>query len=123
MSLAAADNTGSSRGHGSVLGHIDSRNSLIEVAPEPFWKDGISPPWAREWGTDQYGRWVVFAVETAEGRLVRQRMRWIPAGAFMMGSPETEAERYRDEGPRHEVTISRASGCSTRRVRRRCGRR
>ena len=32
-------------------------------------------------------------------------MRWIAPGHFMMGSPETEAERFGDEGPQHEVTI------------------
>ena len=30
----------------------------------------------------------------------------IPAGTFMMGSPEDEAERSDDEGPQHEVTIT-----------------
>jgi hypothetical protein len=30
----------------------------------------------------------------------------IPAGTFMMGSPETEKDRYDNEGPQHEVTIS-----------------
>ena len=29
----------------------------------------------------------------------------IPAGKFMMGSPEGEEERFENEGPRHEVTI------------------
>jgi formylglycine-generating enzyme required for sulfatase activity len=32
---------------------------------------------------------------------------WVPAGVFTMGSPATEAKRYRDEGPQHEVRISR----------------
>lgn len=32
----------------------------------------------------------------------------IPAGAFLMGSPEDEVERELEEGPRHEVTISKA---------------
>jgi uncharacterized protein (TIGR02996 family) len=31
----------------------------------------------------------------------------IPAGVFRMGSPDTEAERSEDEGPVHEVTITR----------------
>ncbi len=31
----------------------------------------------------------------------------IPAGTFTMGSPENEKDRYDDEGPQHEVTISR----------------
>jgi formylglycine-generating enzyme required for sulfatase activity len=30
----------------------------------------------------------------------------VPAGTFMMGSPETEKGRTRDEGPQHEVTIA-----------------
>jgi formylglycine-generating enzyme required for sulfatase activity len=31
----------------------------------------------------------------------------IPAGKFMMGSPSTEKDREKDEGPQHEVTIAR----------------
>ena len=31
----------------------------------------------------------------------------IPAGKFMMGSPESEKGRVSDEGPQHEVTIAR----------------
>jgi formylglycine-generating enzyme required for sulfatase activity len=31
----------------------------------------------------------------------------IPAGRFLMGSPETELERHTDEGPQHLVTICR----------------
>ncbi|WP_295443859.1 formylglycine-generating enzyme family protein [uncultured Thiodictyon sp.] len=31
----------------------------------------------------------------------------IPAGRFIMGSPEDEVERAGDEGPQHEVTLSR----------------
>ncbi len=31
----------------------------------------------------------------------------IPAGTFLMGSPETEKARSSDEGPQHEVTISK----------------
>ena len=34
----------------------------------------------------------------------------LPAGSFLMGSPESEAERLVDEGPQHEVTISRPFG-------------
>jgi formylglycine-generating enzyme required for sulfatase activity len=32
----------------------------------------------------------------------------IPAGKFLMGSPEDEKDRLENEGPRHEVTISKA---------------
>ena len=31
----------------------------------------------------------------------------IPAGSFMMGSPESEEGRYGSEGPQHQVTISK----------------
>lgn len=34
-----------------------------------------------------------------------QRMRWIPPGRFMMGSPESEPGRFTDEGPQHEATV------------------
>lgn len=37
---------------------------------------------------------------------VVQRLRWIAAGEFWMGSPAGEAGRYDDEGPRHRVRIS-----------------
>ncbi|MBF0187016.1 MAG: formylglycine-generating enzyme family protein [Magnetococcales bacterium] len=40
-----------------------------------------------------------------QGKPVVQRMRWIPPGQFMMGSPEDEPGRYDDEGPQHKVTI------------------
>jgi uncharacterized protein (TIGR02996 family) len=36
------------------------------------------------------------------------RFALIPPGRFMMGSPEEEEERYADEGPRHEVVLTRA---------------
>jgi formylglycine-generating enzyme required for sulfatase activity len=38
---------------------------------------------------------------------VAQRLRWIPPGRFVMGSPESEAGRWPDEGPQHPVTIDR----------------
>ncbi|MCI0484995.1 MAG: SUMF1/EgtB/PvdO family nonheme iron enzyme [Blastocatellia bacterium] len=44
--------------------------------------------------------------ETAGG--VGIEMVRVPAGRFTMGSPETEADRQTDEGPRHEVTISQS---------------
>jgi len=35
------------------------------------------------------------------------KLVYIPAGNFLMGSPDSEKDRSRDEGPRHRVTISR----------------
>jgi len=41
------------------------------------------------------------------GNNVKMRLVLIPAGKFMMGSPATEAGRGSEEGPQHEVTISK----------------
>ncbi|MBY0230654.1 MAG: SUMF1/EgtB/PvdO family nonheme iron enzyme [Gemmataceae bacterium] len=38
---------------------------------------------------------------------VGMRLALVPAGTFLMGSPEGEEGRYDDEGPRHEVTVTR----------------
>jgi formylglycine-generating enzyme required for sulfatase activity len=37
---------------------------------------------------------------------VRQRLRWIPPGRFLMGSPEGEEGRFENEGPQREVAIT-----------------
>ena len=60
------------------------------------------PAWASDAGQDKYGRWADFALGDA-----RQRMRWIEPGTFQMGSPEKEDGRYDDEGPRHEVRLTK----------------
>lgn len=39
---------------------------------------------------------------------IGMRLALIPAGRFLMGSPETEGQRSEDEGPQHEVEITRA---------------
>lgn len=61
----------------------------------------LPPPWASGFGDDVFGLWAEFVVGG-----VRQRMRWIEPGTFMMGSPDTEEGRER-ERPRHAVSISR----------------
>jgi len=60
------------------------------------------PAWARAIGRDGSGLWAELFVKG-----VAYRMRWIPPGRFVMGSPEDEPGRYREEGPQHEVTITR----------------
>ncbi len=37
---------------------------------------------------------------------VVQRFRWMEPGSFLMGSPETEPERWNDEGPQHRVKLT-----------------
>ena len=61
---------------------------------------GLPPSWASGWGQDEVG---VFAELTVEH--VSQKLRWIPAGSFMMGSPEEEQGRFSNEAPQHKVTI------------------
>jgi formylglycine-generating enzyme required for sulfatase activity len=60
------------------------------------------PSWAVACGRDRFGLWAEFEVCG-----VRQRMRWIPPGRFLMGSPKDEDERRDVEGPQHEVTLTR----------------
>ncbi len=38
---------------------------------------------------------------------IGMKLALIPAGTFLMGSPDSELGRCPDEGPQHEVTISR----------------
>ncbi|MFO0606122.1 MAG: formylglycine-generating enzyme family protein [Polyangiales bacterium] len=62
-------------------------------------------PWVREsWasaaGRDAYGLWA----EVTVGE-VRFRMRWVPPGRFVMGSPKGEAGRWEDE-VQHEVVLT-----------------
>jgi formylglycine-generating enzyme required for sulfatase activity len=64
--------------------------------------DEEPPSWAVASGADGFGRWAAFEV-----RGVRQRMRWIPPGRFLMGSWDTELGRLRVEGPKHDVTLTR----------------
>ncbi|MDP2431611.1 MAG: formylglycine-generating enzyme family protein [Pseudomonadota bacterium] len=59
------------------------------------------PPWASAWGDDAYGLWADLVVSG-----FTQRLRWIEPGEFWMGSPEDEAERFEDEGPRHRVLLT-----------------
>ena len=59
--------------------------------------------WASASGTDQYG---IYADLEFKG--VLQRFRYIQVGSFMMGSPESEPERYDDE-TLHRVTLTNLS--------------
>ncbi|MGF1455329.1 MAG: formylglycine-generating enzyme family protein, partial [Alphaproteobacteria bacterium] len=92
---------------GSPLGTIMTRNRRLQGLVSNFWASGIPPEWAQNWGMDPFGPWVTFLVPAEERADVVVRMRWIPAGSFLMGSPEDEKGRFSDEGPQHRVTLSR----------------
>jgi formylglycine-generating enzyme required for sulfatase activity len=59
-----------------------------------------------EYGIDSIGKFAdLAAIATATGQIVRQRMRWIQPGTFMMGSPIGEDGRL-DREVQHQVTIT-----------------
>ncbi len=62
----------------------------------------VKPLWASAIGRDRIGLWATVEVED-----VAFRLRWIPPGRFLMGSPDDEAGRWDDEGPQHELTLTR----------------
>ena len=70
--------------------------------PFPLW-DG------KETQADYAGRAGIKDVEiTLElGDNITMKLVLIPAGKFLMGSPDDEIDRFKDEGPQHEVTISK----------------
>ncbi|HAV33380.1 MAG TPA: Sulphatase-modifying factor protein [Planctomycetaceae bacterium] len=57
-------------------------------------------------GRDQFGLWAEFTVPRRDADNVSQRLRWIPPGRFLMGSPESEKGRFGDEGPQHEAIVA-----------------
>jgi len=76
-----------------------------QIIIDPSWHplaSGNPPTWASEWGQDEHGVFVAFTFGA-----VTQRLRWIPPGRFMMGSPEGEPGRYEDEVPQHKVHITK----------------
>ncbi|MFO0222024.1 MAG: formylglycine-generating enzyme family protein [Planctomyces sp.] len=78
----------------SLLLETPAARLQLHKVPRPAWASRF---WQDAWGT------------AAEFRIgdVLFVMRWIPPGRFLMGSPDDEQGRYSDEGPLHEVTISR----------------
>jgi formylglycine-generating enzyme required for sulfatase activity len=73
---------------------------IIDASLHPLMY-GEPPDWASGWGQDRFGVYVAFTI-----RAVTQRLRWIPPGRFLMGSPNGEEGRFSAEGPRHEVTLA-----------------
>ncbi len=65
------------------------------------------PEWASYAGRDKYGLFCEVEVEAVKETVmpVRFKMRWIPPGQFMMGSPESEEGRFADE-TQHLVTLT-----------------
>jgi len=88
------------------------------VAPAPVQKaeapaaatpaDGAVPEWAKvsQLQIDSARKAGVPAAKELDlGGGVTMKLVFIPAGKFMMGSPDSEKGRGKDEGPQHEVTL------------------
>ena len=69
---------------------------------EPILIPHFPPAWADVFGEDDCGIFAECSVKE-----VRFVWRWICPGKFRMGSPEDEPGRYDDEGPQHEVRLTR----------------
>jgi len=57
--------------------------------------------WMQSCGEDTFGRWAAVSIAGVE-----HKFRWCPPGKFLMGSPATEAGRFDNEGPQHEVELT-----------------
>ncbi|MGH8476945.1 MAG: formylglycine-generating enzyme family protein, partial [Methylococcales bacterium] len=79
---------------------FDLSMNRILPAFDPDLPPAFPEPWASDWGEDDSGLWMGFRVEG-----VRQGLRWIPPGTFLMGSPQGEHQRHEDE-TQHQVTLS-----------------
>jgi len=87
---------------GRVIGLPPGNDFLVHSDHERLTFGLTKPSWASQIGRDVYGLWVMFEVKG-----IQQRMRWMPPGRFLMGSPLEEEERYDDEGPQHAVQLTR----------------
>lgn len=73
---------------------------MVKLLDHPL-ATGIAPPWASAWGEDAFGVFAVLRVGDAE-----QKLRYIPPGSFLMGSPDDEEGRWSDEGPQHRAALA-----------------
>ena len=70
--------------------HLDASGQFVPGPPEP----------------GEPGEMITIEIPGLPERATPLDMILIPAGTFTMGSPSGEKDRYSDEGPQHEVTIS-----------------
>ena len=80
---------------------------------------GLAAWWNQDWLKERsYALKSAHPLKTAQERALQPKdyfkectdcpeMIVVPAGSFMMGSPETEKDRGKDEGPQHGVTIAK----------------
>lgn len=89
--------------HLSLRARSPARAKQTSVVTHHPLADGIAPAWTSGWGEDAWGPFVELTVKD-----VTQRLRWIPAGRFQMGSSSDDENLAGDiEKPQHWVEISR----------------
>ena len=95
------------RFHGAGDAHL-----RIEMEANPGLVEASFPMTAQEAAKVQRAGAEALGVPLADelncGGGVKMKLVLIPAGMFMMGSPNNEKDRLENEGPVHEVTISRS---------------
>ena len=75
---------------------VKSDRAWLEITETTFGKID----WASALGRDRFGLWADVEIGRA-----RPRLRWIPPGRFVMGSPEDEPGRWGNEGPQTDITF------------------
>jgi formylglycine-generating enzyme required for sulfatase activity len=71
---------------------------MTALQPRPF-----PPPWADSWGVDDASPYPFVIIELSP--TVSMRLRWVPPGRYLMGSPQSEKGRNDDEG-QHWVDLA-----------------
>ncbi len=79
---------------------LEAERAVSVNSPAPVVDADIPKPWGVGFGKDDFGYVTGFGI----GNVV-QRMRWIPPGTFMMGSPVLEQGRY-DNEVQHRVVLT-----------------
>ena len=82
----------------SARAEAAKREAEAKAKAEPSWRQ----PWMTSCGQDQVGAWAVARVSGVD-----VKFRFCPPGRFAMGSPASEEGRFGDEGPQHEVELTR----------------
>ena len=84
---------------------VPAQKTHLQTDLSNLYLDGFERPrWAKRIGRDTYGLFAELEIANQKGQSLIQTFRWIPAGSFMMGSPDDEPERYAEDEDYHQVT-------------------
>ena len=98
------------RGHSLLVGAgTGCDGSMVAILPTGNGHvEQIDTGWADRTGQDDYGHWAEIEIDG-----VVQRLRWIPPGRFLIGSPESEpGRRGTTKAHSKRSSSNRGSGCS-----------